>query len=431
MAKANAERALREREAAVVPGMQEVFKTTALGLKQLSRDLETGLAFYRLGEFNGSPNAALFDELGERSAACRDEITDRIASLVQFMRNAWPDFENIQGRLTGAHQAQELEYNALLEQSNADRAAIAERRKLERERDELRKKNALLEEKLALLRQCQEERNGLADGLSDMRERRFTMRRNIVDRINHSVGPDVRVTLEPSSNSSLYRDMLVGALRGSQMQYTAVVDKITERVTPAELARMLGHGNAGRDELIRAAGINPRQADILMNVFKSEEARLEIEMVELPDLTTIELLDGTAYKPTRDLSTGQKCNAILPILLLDSDRPLIIDQPEDNLDNAFIHSTVVKSIVAVKRRRQLLFVTHNPNIPVLGEAEWMLVLESNGTEGRLRNSGSIERCKDDIVNLLEGGKEAFEKRQECYARIEKQMEACDDRLLDF
>ena len=431
MAKANAERALREREAAVVPGMQEVFKTTALGLKQLSRDLETGLAFYRLGEFNGSPNAALFDELGERSAACRDEITGRIASLVQFMRNAWPDFENIQGRLTGAHQAQELEYNALLEQSNADRAAIAERRKLERERDELRKKNALLEEKLALLRQCQEERNGLADGLSDMRERRFTMRRNIVDRINHSVGPDVRVTLEPSSNSSLYRDMLVGALRGSQMQYTAVVDKITERVTPAELARMLGHGNAGRDELIRAAGINPRQADILMNVFKSEEARLEIEMVELPDLTTIELLDGTAYKPTRDLSTGQKCNAILPILLLDSDRPLIIDQPEDNLDNAFIHSTVVKSIVAVKRRRQLLFVTHNPNIPVLGEAEWMLVLESNGTEGRLRNSGSIERCKDDIVNLLEGGKEAFEKRQECYARIEKQMEACDDRLLDF
>ena len=431
MVKANSERAMREREAAVIPGMQEVFTKTVRGMKQLCRDMENGLAFYRLEEFDTSPNTALFDELGSHSAACRDEISGKIAAIVQYMREAWPEFENIQGRLTEAHQAQELEYNNLLEQSNADRAAIVERRRLERERDELRKKNALLEEKRSLLRQCQEERDDLTDGLSEKREQRFTARKNIVDRINAAVGPSVRVTLEPSSNSSLYRDALVNALRGSQMQYSAVVDKITEHVTPAELAGMLGRGNAGRDELIRATGINPRQADIVMNVFKAEEARLEIEMVDLPDLTTIELLDGSAYKATKDLSTGQKCNAILPILLLDSDRPLIIDQPEDNLDNAFIHSTVVRSVAAVKRRRQLLFVTHNPNIPVLGEAEQMLVLESNGTEGRLRNSGSIEHCKDDIVNLLEGGKEAFEKRKECYARIEKKKEAEDGGLFNF
>ena len=431
MVKANSERAMREREAAVIPGMQEVFTKTVRGMKQLCRDMENGLAFYRLEEFDTSPNTALFDELGSHSAACRNEISGKIAAIVQYMREAWPEFENIQGRLTEAHQAQELEYNNLLEQSNADRAAIVERRRLERERDELRKKNALLEEKRSLLRQCQEERDDLVDGLSEKREQRFTARKNIVDRINAAVGPSVRVTLEPSSNSSLYRDALVNALRGSQMQYSAVVDKITEHVTPAELAGMLGRGNAGRDELIRATGINPRQADIVMNVFKAEEARLEIEMVDLPDLTTIELLDGSAYKATKDLSTGQKCNAILPILLLDSDRPLIIDQPEDNLDNAFIHSTVVRSVAAVKRRRQLLFVTHNPNIPVLGEAEQMLVLESNGTEGRLRNSGSIEHCKDDIVNLLEGGKEAFEKRKECYARIEKKKEAEDGGLFNF
>ena len=431
MVKANSERAMREREAAVIPGMQEVFTKTVRGMKQLCRDMENSLAFYRLEEFDTSPNTALFDELGSHSAACRDEISGKIAAIVQYMREAWPEFENIQGRLTEAHQAQELEYNNLLEQSNADRAAIVERRRLERERDELRKKNALLEEKRSLLRQCQEERDDLVDGLSEKREQRFTARKNIVDRINAAVGPSVRVTLEPSSNSSLYRDALVNALRGSQMQYSAVVDKITEHVTPAELAGMLGRGNAGRDELIRATGINPRQADIVMNVFKAEEARLEIEMVDLPDLTTIELLDGSAYKATKDLSTGQKCNAILPILLLDSDRPLIIDQPEDNLDNAFIHSTVVRSVAAVKRRRQLLFVTRNPNIPVLGEAEQMLVLESNGTEGRLRNSGSIEHCKDDIVNLLEGGKEAFEKRKECYARIEKKKEAEDGGLFNF
>ncbi len=59
--------------------------------------------------------------------------------------------------------------------------------------------------------------------------------------------------------------------------------------------------------------------------------------------------------------------AILPILLLDSANPLLIDQPEDNLDNRFIFETVVDSIHKVKTGRQLIFVTHNPNIPVLGD----------------------------------------------------------------
>lgn len=78
------------------------------------------------------------------------------------------------------------------------------------------------------------------------------------------------------------------------------------------------------------------------------------------------------------LSTGQKCNTILPILLLDSDNPLSIDQPEDNVDNSFVFDSVVKNVRQVKRRRQLIFVTHNPNIPVLGGAEKVVVLDSNG-----------------------------------------------------
>jgi len=95
----------------------------------------------------------------------------------------------------------------------------------------------------------------------------------------------------------------------------------------------------------------------------------DIEIVELLDLPRIELLDGDAYKDSTMLSTGQKCTTILPILLLESESPLLIDQPEDNLDNRFIYETVVKSVSEMKAKRQLLFVTHNPNIPVLGDAE--------------------------------------------------------------
>ena len=114
------------------------------------------------------------------------------------------------------------------------------------------------------------------------------------------------------------------------------------------------------------------------------------------------------------LSTGQKCTTILPILLIDSDSPLMIDQPEDNLDNRFVFETIVDSIRKVKAGRQLIFVTHNPNIPVLGEAERVFVMESDGLAGRLRSEGDVDACQHDIVTLLEGGVDAFKRRRDRY-----------------
>ena len=106
---------------------------------------------------------------------------------------------------------------------------------------------------------------------------------------------------------------------------------------------------------------------------------------------------------------------MLPILLLDNDNPLLIDQPEDNLDNRFIYECVVEGIQQVKGRRQLLFITHNPNIPVLGDAERVIVLESNGTNGRKAQEGTVDECRDAIVTLLEGGEDAFRERSHRYA----------------
>ena len=141
----------------------------------------------------------------------------------------------------------------------------------------------------------------------------------------------------------------------------------------------------------------------------------ELEIVPQYDLPKIELNDNEIYKTTETLSTGQKCNTILPILLLESDRPLMIDQPEDNLDNGFVHGTIVETILRVKQTRQLVFVTHNPNIPVLADAERILVLSSDGQHGTVKNTGNVDECKSDIVTLLEGGEDAFKKRKNRYA----------------
>lgn len=64
----------------------------------------------------------------------------------------------------------------------------------------------------------------------------------------------------------------------------------------------------------------------------------------------------------------------------------------------------------MKAARQLIFVTHNPNIPVLGEAARIFVMESDGEHGTKTSEGTVDECKQNIVTLLEGSEEAFRKR---------------------
>ena len=76
------------------------------------------------------------------------------------------------------------------------------------------------------------------------------------------------------------------------------------------------------------------------------------------------------------LSPGQRSSAMLPLIALVENAPLIIDQPEDNLDNAFIAERIVVELRASKIERQFIFATHNANIPIFGDAEWIGILES-------------------------------------------------------
>jgi hypothetical protein len=62
----------------------------------------------------------------------------------------------------------------------------------------------------------------------------------------------------------------------------------------------------------------------------------------------------------------------------------------------------------------LVFITHNPNIPVLGEAQQVFVLQSNGRQANVKAMGTVDKVKDEIETILEGGKEAFQKRKERY-----------------
>ena len=121
-------------------------------------------------------------------------------------------------------------------------------------------------------------------------------------------------------------------------------------------------------------------------------------------------------------SAGQKTSAILSFLLAHGDEPLLLDQPEDDLDNALVYSLVVKQIRANKSRRQIIVVTHNPNIVVNGDAELVLPMEFKSGEIHLVDSGGLQQraVREKICAVMEGGKDAFRQR---YKRILEDIEA--------
>lgn len=152
--------------------------------------------------------------------------------------------------------------------------------------------------------------------------------------------------------------------------------------------------------------------------YYNERNLYKLEEMQLDDVYELELFVNGEYKKLNRLSKGQQCTAVLNILLVDNKDPLIIDQPEDNLDNAFIADSLIKIIRENKIKRQYILATHNANIPVFGDAEMIITMHESDGHGCARDEymGSIDNqlVKESVINVLEGGKDAFLMREKKY-----------------
>jgi len=125
---------------------------------------------------------------------------------------------------------------------------------------------------------------------------------------------------------------------------------------------------------------------------------------------------GGEFRPVQQGSPGQKTAALLAFLLSYGDEPLILDQPEDDLDNQLIYDLIVTQLRTIKQDRQVIVVTHNANIVVNGDSELVLTLDVGNGETQKVSEGSLQenRVREEICNVMEGGTEAFDLR---YRRI--------------
>ena len=146
--------------------------------------------------------------------------------------------------------------------------------------------------------------------------------------------------------------------------------------------------------------------------------RRELAALRCPDRYFLELrMDDGSYRRLDELSGGQRVSVLLSLLLETEDnRPLVIDQPEDELDNRFLFETVLPALKKLKGRRQVIVATHNPNVVVNGDADMVIQLEATANRGCVACSGAIEEpaIRDAIVRTVDGGEEAFRLRRRKY-----------------
>lgn len=262
------------------------------------------------------------------------------------------------------------------------------------------------------------ERHSLLENLRKNNDKSNDELRKAVKKINKgNLRGRVQVEVYAGRNREELIKLLsdVEGLGAKSLQWIREIDEFS-------IFSFVQHLKQGSEKLQGEYGLTKSRADILAQL--PLEKILEIELVQLLDIIDVKLnvknesSKEDNFKSLNRLSKGQQCTAILNILMLDNHDPLIIDQPEDNLDNSYIANNFVDGLRDYKLNRQFVFATHNPNIPVFGDSELIMVMEEIDGQGIIEDNciGSVDNpnVKSAVVNTLEGGQTAFQMRRAKY-----------------
>lgn len=410
--KAHEMKALRDRESRMLGSAEEFIGELDAELAGLTTRFRDRFGKKFTSEITEGPNGEtmllLFGRLKTASRVLKESITTAREALDECRLGIEDDAKALKLR----HKQQDLQFRELLEKHKQHQARSVERVNLEKRRNKLLESRTATAELRKQLKEAEKRRAELLKSLSEARDARFAIRKSVADKLNDALAPNITVTIQQDGNNEAYQQLVESSLRGAGVKQGIVAGKLAPNIPPTQLAQMVRAGDT--TGIREAADLNADQATKVVAAFNRLEKLAELETVCLQDAPTIRLRVGDQERDSSTLSTGQKCTTILPILLLEGGNPLLIDQPEDNLDNRFIFEAVVDNIHKVKAERQLIFVTHNPNIPVLGDASRVFVMESDGDKAGVAAVGSVDECREHIVTLLEGGEEAFRKRSDRY-----------------
>jgi ABC-type lipoprotein export system ATPase subunit len=291
-------------------------------------------------------------------------------------------------------------------------------KKLLQEIERIRPMETSKKNKDLFLAEYKKTRQAYLDELSEIRADRSAQLQRVLKSLNKKLDGKLKLTVSPEANRKPIVEFLMRcSLDGVGPKRLNWIEE-SQDFSPVKLAGLIREGSEALQKT--GWGITPTVAEALTKL--SESQVMQLEELELQDNICIELNvahEGAEnYRPLNKLSTGQQCTAILHVLLLENKDPLIMDQPEDNLDNAFIADRIVTEIRSAKIGRQFIFATHNANIPVFGDAEWIGVFNANDGQASLppdaQGAIDLPGIQKKAAEILEGGELAFIQRKDKY-----------------
>ena len=390
-------------------------------LDTLRKELPIDVAFLSQRALMDLPGRDILFRLTEILNTFGGEVERIVRDLDGALEELDRGVGKVQATWDVRHDKVQAEYENILRELQKSRVDGEEFIRLRRRIEMLRP----LQERLALLQKMEQEhvshRRTLLAEWEDLKAQKF----RFLDEAARKVSTKLRDRVQVSVTSAGDREPLFTLLReGISGRISEAIEKI-RNVSELSLTQFVATCRAGVEDLHAKYGIIQSQAERLVS--GGEEMLMKIEELELDSVTVIRLNTAAKGNPPmwhdmEDLSTGQRATAVLLLLLLEASAPLIVDQPEDDLDNRFITEGIVPRMRTEKQLRQFIFSTHNANIPVLGDAELIIGLSPSreaGHEGAQisrEHSGSIDSptVRELVEEILEGGREAFETRRRKY-----------------
>ncbi len=386
---------------------------------------------------------SLIDELARMHAAAeriKGMVSERLGAIEAILQDGSDElggFVDSRAKLNAAIAQHNERYEAAKERSTANTGKLTLIESVEKQVKSIRQQLADTREELQGREKAESEYESALVRWKQLHAARAVLLSGQCDRLTQLSAERIRATLAVASDASQISERLTKELSGTRVRsatYEALCSAVTDAQDPldewlqlVEELESLAAIEADEDDDISVPGC-PRlvkagatQNDLERIARKlTPAACLELLLTSPSDVPVFEYQRReNDYIPFASASAGQQATALLKVLLNQDGPPLIIDQPEDDLDNQVILD-IVEQIWSAKAKRQIIVSSHNANIVVNGDADLVICCDyrraGDHSGGRIKCHGAIdvEQIRDEIKHVMEGGEKAFQLRKAKY-----------------